>query len=208
MENIAYIPEKEIGHKAPPYHFLGFDFPWNGQYLGRIQCNHFPILIFTDDREEIEQFSDILFPCFHIPMTACRSFIKVIGNLVKGNERAGRVEIEDIGILLPEPFMAVADAAWILGTECSLHIKGFTLDTGKHKHRRPLRDGNTGSQLPYGKGNCLIMMGNGIFYPFQCARCYSFIVLFRSAISCSQDDFIASVAEDGMFFQFSLQCLS
>ena len=43
-------------------------------------------------------------------MTACRSFIEVIGNFVKGNERAGRVEIEDISILLTEPFMAVADA--------------------------------------------------------------------------------------------------
>lgn len=141
-------------------------------------------------------------------MTACRSFIEVIGNFVKGNERAGRVEIEDISILLTEPFMAVADAAWILGTESGLHIESFTLDTGKHKHRRPLRDGNAGSQLSYRKGNGLIMMGNGIFYPLQCALCYPFIVLLRTAISCRKDDFIASVAEDGMFSSFLCNALA
>ena len=108
-EYITDVLEKIIGHKSTIYHFRGLNLSWDGQYFGRIQSNHFPIFIFPDDREEIQQFLDVLFSGFCIAMTGGSVCRKVVGKLFIRNEGACGVKIKYIGILLAIEFQSVLE---------------------------------------------------------------------------------------------------
>ena len=55
----------------------------------------------------------------------------------------------------------------VLGTERRLHIQCRALQVGEHQHRRPLRDGDTGGQLPHRQGDGLFVVSDGGFYPVK-----------------------------------------
>ena len=59
------------------------------------------------------------------------------------------------------------EKAWVLGTERCLHIQRRAFQVGEHQHRRPLRDGDTGGQLPHRQGDGLFVVGDGGFYPVK-----------------------------------------
>ena len=59
------------------------------------------------------------------------------------------------------------EKAGVLGTERCLHIQRRAFQVGEHQHRRPLRDGDTGSQLPHRQGDGLFVVGDGGFYPVK-----------------------------------------
>ena len=59
------------------------------------------------------------------------------------------------------------EKAGVLGTERRLHIQRRAFQVGEHQHRRPLRDGDTGGQLPHRQGDGLFVVGDGGFYPVK-----------------------------------------
>ena len=59
------------------------------------------------------------------------------------------------------------EKAGVLGTERRLHIQRRAFQVGEHQHRRPLRDGDTGGELPHRQGDGLFVVGDGGFYPVK-----------------------------------------
>ena len=55
----------------------------------------------------------------------------------------------------------------VLGTERRLHIQRRAFQVREHQHRRPLRDGDTGGQLPHRQGDGLFVVSDGGFYPVK-----------------------------------------
>ena len=69
-ENISDILKQEIGHKSTSYNFNRTDFSRNGKNLFGIEFNHFATFIFTDDREEVKKFTNILFSGITVTFSA------------------------------------------------------------------------------------------------------------------------------------------
>ena len=74
---------------------------------------------------------------------------KVVGEPLVDQQSASGVKIEHIGVLFAAEGAVFVEKAGVLGTERRLHIQRRAFQVGEHQHRRPLRDGDTGGQLPY-----------------------------------------------------------
>lgn len=58
-EDIGNILKQIVGHKSAIHNFCGANLSRNRKYLFGIQLHHLAVFIFTDDREEVQQFLDV-----------------------------------------------------------------------------------------------------------------------------------------------------
>ena len=69
-EHVGNILEQEVALEAHPHHFLGLDLPGNAEDFFRIQRDHLPFLVLTDDREEVEQILDVCLALLGVALAA------------------------------------------------------------------------------------------------------------------------------------------
>ena len=99
-EDVGNVLEQIIGHKSAIHNFCGANLSRNRKHLFGIQLHHLAVFILTDDREEVQQFLDVLFAGFGISAPVGCAGIQVICELLKNHKGSRRVEVEDICILL------------------------------------------------------------------------------------------------------------
>ena len=121
-ENITDILKQEIWHKSTSYNFNRTDFSRNGKNLFGIEFNHFTAFIFTDDREEVKKFTNILFSRITVTFSTWCSWRQVICKFFKNNQSSCRIKIKYIGIFFYKIFATFLIFPRILCSERSLHI--------------------------------------------------------------------------------------
>lgn len=62
VEDIADVLEKEVAHKAAPDDFFGVNFARNGQDFFSVERDHFPVVVFAVNGEEVQHFANVPFP--------------------------------------------------------------------------------------------------------------------------------------------------
>ena len=107
--------------------------------------------------------------CIGITIARSRIGTETVGHLLIVRQRAGGIEVEDIGVLL-----AVIDAIGILieigrlGTKGGLHILRRTLYIAQDQHARPLGDGDARRELSHGeRDGALGMFMDGLAHTTQ-----------------------------------------
>ena len=154
--------EQIIGHKSAIHNFCGANLSRNRKHLFGIQLHHLAVFILTDDREEVQQFLDVLFAGFGISAPVGCAGIQVICELLKNHKGSCRVKVEDVGVLLAVELAFVAEQARILRTERRLHIQGCALDTAQHQHSSPFRNRNACGKLSDRQRNRLVVLGDSL----------------------------------------------
>ena len=160
-ENTADVREQEIGHKPSLHNFPCVDVARNCENLLRIQLDHRAFIILAVDREEVQEFPDVLLTTVEVPLVSRRLRNQVIRKLLENRKGTSRVEIEHIGILLSVGItLCICEQARILCTESRLHIKSRARHVGEHENRRPFGNRYPGSQLSHGQRDGFVVFRN------------------------------------------------
>ena len=122
-EYITDILKEEVAHKAAPHDLHGFDLARDGEHPFRVQFDQFSVFVLSDDREEVEQFPDVLFSCIQITPAGCRIDREIVGKFFKDDQRPGGIKIKHISILFASALRTLPEHARILRTERCLHIE-------------------------------------------------------------------------------------
>ena len=89
-KNAADVGKKKVGHKAALHNFSCVDTARNCENLLRIKLYHRAVIIFAVNREEVQQFSDVLLAAVKIALVTGGFGDQVIGKLLKNRKvRAG-----------------------------------------------------------------------------------------------------------------------
>ena len=128
IEDIGDILEQEIRHKATANNFQRTYLSRNGQHLFSVQLDHLAVFVLTDDREEIEQFTDILLSLVAVALTAGSTAGQVICKFLEDDQRSCRVKVEHIRVLLHMKRAILLIVPRVLTAECRLHIQRRRLD--------------------------------------------------------------------------------
>ena len=147
IEDICDILKQEIRHKATADNFQRSNLSRNRQHFLCIQLDHLAVFVLSDDREKVEQFTDILLALVAVTLSARSAAGQIIRKFLEDDQRSCRIKVEYIGILLHMKRAVLLIAPRILTAECRLHIQRRRFDIGEHQHRRPLRNGDTRGQL-------------------------------------------------------------
>ena len=202
-EDVGNVLEQIVGHKSAIHNFCGANLSRNRKHLFGIQFHHLAVFILTDDREEVQQFFDVLFAGFGITAPIGGAGIQVVGELLKNHKGSRRVEVEDIGVLLAVELAFVAEQAWILRTERRLHIQGRALDAAQHQHGCPFGNRNACGKLPDRQCNCLVVLGDSLGHTVK--RFLGRIIVVQSAVPHCRDDLV--ILENRMVVQLACQSL-
>ena len=110
-----------------------------------VKLYHRALIIFSIDREEVEEFSDVPFAAVKVTFVPGSLRNEVVCKLLKNRKSSGRVKIEYIGVLLSVGVaVRICEQAWILRTKSRLHIKRWACHIGEHEYCRPLRNRHAG----------------------------------------------------------------
>ena len=202
-EDVGNVLEQIVGHKSAIHNFCGANLSRNRKHLFGIQLHHLAVFILTDDREEVQQFLDVLFAGFGITATIGGAGIQVVGELLKNHKGSRRVEVEDIGVLLAVELAFVAEQARILRTERRLHIQGCTLDAAQHQHSSPFWNRNARGELSDRQRNCLVVLGDSLGHAVK--RFLGRIIIVQPAVTHCRDDLV--ILENRMVVQLAGQSL-
>ena len=158
-EDVVDILEEIVAHEAAAYNFVALDLARNGEDLFRVELDHFALVVFREDREEVQKLLDVLFARLGISAAFRRIRGEVVGEFLEDDQRAGRVKIKDVSVLLAEVLPVFLEKAGILRAESGLHIERGAADVAEHENGRPFRDRNAGGQLADGERDRLSLAG-------------------------------------------------
>ena len=84
---------------------------------------HLAVLVLAEHGEEVQQREDALLARVHVAAPGARVGVQVVGELFEYCERARRVEVEHVGVLLAEELAVLLEQAGVLSAEGGLHVQ-------------------------------------------------------------------------------------
>ena len=135
------------------------DVPRHVEHLLGIKLDHPALIVLAVDGEEVQQLADVALARLHVAATARGLAVQVVGELLEDGERARRVEVEDVGVLLARVVAAAqVEQARVLAAEGRLHVQCGARHVREHEHGGPLRHGHARGELADRKGDGLVMV--------------------------------------------------
>ena len=131
---------------------------------------------------------------------------QVVGKFLKQDQRARRVEIENIRVLFAvERTVRMLEQARILRAERRLHIQRGTADGTEHHDGCPFGDRHAGRELSDRQCDSFVIVPDRSSYTVKCRIQFFFCfrLVLRFAVAGGEDDFI--LPEHGVLFQLFLQ---
>ena len=174
------------------------DAPRHAEHLLGVELDHLPLFVLAVDGEEVQQLTDMALARFDIAAAARGLAVQVVGELLEDGERARRVEVEDVGVLLARVVAAAqVEQARVLAAEGRLHVQCGARHVREHEHGGPLRHGHARGQLADRKGDGPVVVLDRAAYLVE-----RFLVLVIGVdLAVASSEYHLVILEDGVRLQ-------